>query len=59
VPSAPSILLRNWYGWFTRIGRGLYRLTPEGALARWVTYVAHPKANVRLREMKNCLAYSA
>jgi hypothetical protein len=37
VPNAPSILLRNWYGWFTRIERGLYELTPEGALAlaRW------------------------
>jgi hypothetical protein len=37
VPSAPEILLRNWYGWFTRIERGLYGLTSEGtlALARW------------------------
>jgi hypothetical protein len=37
VPNAPTILLRNWYGWFTRIERGLYELTPEGALAlaRW------------------------
>jgi hypothetical protein len=34
VPNAPSILLRNWYGWFTRIERGLYELTPEG-VARW------------------------
>ena len=37
VPNAASILVRNWYGWFTRIERGLYELTPEGALAlaRW------------------------
>jgi hypothetical protein len=37
VPTAPIILLRNWYGWFTRIERGLYGLTPEGivALAQW------------------------
>jgi hypothetical protein len=37
IPAAPSILLRNWYGWFTRIERGFYGLTPEGvvALARW------------------------
>jgi len=37
VPSASSILLRNVYGWFTRIERGVYKLTPEGtsALARW------------------------
>jgi len=46
VPNAPSILLRNWYGWFTRIERGLYKLTPEGilALARWspVATTPHP-----------------
>jgi len=37
VPNAPNILLRNVYGWFARIERGLYELTPEGAvaLARW------------------------
>ena len=37
VPNAASILLRNVYGWFARIGRGVYTLTPEGtsALARW------------------------
>jgi hypothetical protein len=37
VPDAPTILLRNVYGWFLRIERGLYALTKEGraALARW------------------------
>jgi hypothetical protein len=37
IPNASSILLRNVYGWFTRIKRGVYALTPEGtsALARW------------------------
>jgi hypothetical protein len=37
IPNAPTILLRNVYGWFTRIERGLYELTAEGAaaLARW------------------------
>ena len=37
IPNASSILLRNVYGWFTRIERGVYALTPEGAsaLARW------------------------
>lgn len=37
VPNASSILLRNVYGWFTRIKRGVYALTPQGAsaLARW------------------------
>jgi hypothetical protein len=46
VPTAPSILLRNWYGWFTRIERGLYGLTPDGivALARWSPAALSPKA---------------
>lgn len=37
IPNAPDILLRNVYGWFTRVRRGVYELTPEGtsALARW------------------------
>jgi hypothetical protein len=37
VPDAATILLRNVYGWFTRVERGVYALTPEGtsALARW------------------------
>jgi hypothetical protein len=45
VPNAPTILLRNWYGWFTRMERGLYELTPEGALAlaRWSPVVTIPR----------------
>ena len=37
VPDAPTILLRNVYGWFVRVERGLYALTQEGkaALKRW------------------------
>jgi len=37
VSDAPTILLRNVYGWFLRVERGLYALTKEGkvALARW------------------------
>jgi hypothetical protein len=37
VPEAPRILLRNVYGWFFRVGRGVYGLTPAGsaALTRW------------------------
>jgi hypothetical protein len=37
VPSAARILQRNVYGWFDRIERGTYRLTPEGdqALSRF------------------------
>lgn len=37
VPDAPKILLRNVYGWFDRVERGVYCLTSAGvaALARW------------------------
>jgi hypothetical protein len=37
VPRAARILQRNVYGWFDRIERGIYRLTPEGdrALSRF------------------------
>ncbi len=37
VPDAPTILLRNVYGWFVRVERGLYALTKDGraALSRW------------------------
>jgi hypothetical protein len=37
IPEAPKILLRNVYGWFFRLERGVYGLTAEGtrALARW------------------------
>ncbi len=36
-PRAPAILKRNVYGWFERVERGLYALTPDGhgALLRW------------------------
>ena len=37
VPEAPSILLRNVYGWFVRVERGIYALAEPGraALVRW------------------------
>jgi hypothetical protein len=37
VPDAAKILLRNVYGWFTRVERGVYGLTEAGraALVRW------------------------
>ena len=37
TPDAPTILLRNVYGWFIRVDRGVYALTDSGraALARW------------------------
>lgn len=38
TPRATSIVYRNVYGWFMRVGRGVYGLTPvgEAALERWV-----------------------
>ena len=33
TPEAPGILLRNMYGWFERVSRGVYRLTPAGLAA--------------------------
>ena len=44
VPAAPNILLRNWYGWFKRIERGLYGLTPEGVVALARSKELTPKA---------------
>jgi|SRR5215470_5125097 len=37
IPDAPRILLHNVYGWFFRVERGVYGLTPDGttALTRW------------------------
>jgi hypothetical protein len=37
VPDAPKILLRNVYGWFCRVERGVYGLTQAGttALRQW------------------------
>ena len=37
VPEAPKILQGNVYGWFERVERGVYGLTPVGseALSRW------------------------
>ena len=43
IPNAPKILLHNVYGWFIRVERGLYELTPEGssALAQWTNLATH------------------
>jgi hypothetical protein len=37
IPDAPRILQRNVYGWFSRVERGIYAVTPAGtiALRRW------------------------
>jgi hypothetical protein len=44
-PDAPKILQHNFYGWFDRTERGIYRLTAAGraALTRW----PQPRQNVR------------
>lgn len=48
APDAPKILLRNVYGWFVRVERGLYDLTEAGraALTRWPNGHAAPLAPV-------------
>ena len=37
IHTAPSILQRNYYGWFVRVRRGYYKLTPSGQQAL-ITY---------------------
>lgn len=47
APEAGRILQRNVYGWFERVERGVYRLTPAGeaALRRWShTHAPHVPA---------------
>jgi hypothetical protein len=41
VPEAPKILLRNVYGWFVRVERGLYTLSEAGkvAMVRWKAHL--------------------
>ncbi len=38
APEAAAILARNVYGWFERVSRGVYALTPAGqaALGEWL-----------------------
>jgi hypothetical protein len=42
APDAAKILQGNVYGWFARIERGLYGLTPSGrgALVTWANHVS-------------------
>ncbi len=41
VPDAPKILLRNVFGWFVRVERGVYALSEGGtaALVRWKAHL--------------------
>jgi hypothetical protein len=52
VPDAPKILLRNVYGWFVRVDRGLYDLTGLGraALIRWPNVSARSLGQATGRE---------
>jgi len=54
-PDAPAILLRNVYGWFVRVERGVYGLSEAGkaALIRWSSHVAHPSAPSDATSMAN------
>jgi hypothetical protein len=47
APAAGQILLQNFYGWFERTGRGVYRLTAAGeaALQRWPVAGVTPHAH--------------
>jgi hypothetical protein len=46
VPDAPKILLRNVYGWFVRVERGIYTLSDWGraALVRWGEQMPSPES---------------
>ena len=49
LPDAPKILLRNVYGWFVRVERGMYALSDAGraALARWREHISPPAAHLQ------------
>jgi hypothetical protein len=51
LPDAPAILLRNVYGWFVRVERGLYGLSEAGkaALVRWDAHVSPAPAPANAR----------
>ena len=56
LPDAPKILLRNVYGWFVRVDRGLYALSDTGraALVRWKGHLPPPaptEVEPRTREL--------
>ena len=47
MPDAPKILVRNVYGWFVRVERGVYTLSEGGkaALVRWKAHLPDATAN--------------
>ena len=52
MPDAPKILLRNVYGWFVRVERGVYALSESGkaALVRWKAHLPDTAAEMRAEE---------
>ena len=53
-PRSGSILLKNVYGWFERVSRGVYRLTPAGeeGLGRYAHVISQWDNGVNLDERK-------
>lgn len=49
IPEAPKILLRNVYGWFARLERGVYTLSEAGraALILWKAHLSEQPADMR------------
>ena len=49
APDAPKILLRNVYGWFIRLERGVYSLSEAGraALVSWEAHLPEQSAESR------------
>jgi hypothetical protein len=49
IPDAPKILLRNVYGWFIRVERGVYALSDSGkaALVTWKAHLPDQLADTR------------
>jgi hypothetical protein len=53
-PKTLSILARNVYGWFSRVGRGLYAVTPKGreVLSKYPELIRHYRALPAPKESK-------
>ena len=54
IPEAPKILLRNVYGWFIRVERGVYALSDAGqtALVTWKAHLPEQSATGRTENQK-------
>ena len=54
MPDAPKILLRNVYGWFVRVERGLYSLSEGGraALVQWKAHLPEARQTKAARQME-------